>query len=947
MTERLFRYYPHDFGELTVRVVHMDIRFDVFDDHTRVLSQLTVEPKGTGLPSLSLNAKNLEILSVGCPGYPLSYEYERDKNLLHLTFEKTVPAGTTVTVTTETICRPTRNLLEGLYYDETPAGAPPQQITQCQQWGFQRIVPCLDDMMAKCTYTTTIVADNRYTNLISNGDPAGKPQPAGNGRVMARYENTRTPMAPYLFFLGCGTYAVHSREFVYPDGHRCTLELLVPPGSDPIAAGQAVDILYDSILWIWLFTGPGMYQSPDLRKKIWALAYEETRRLRASSGADPGGPGSLRDERAKIAALIHPGYQYTGAVYREIGMQNSDYGGMENVGNTTITTNRIMPFAGMTDSAYEYMVNVKVHEFYHNLNGSEVTGRSPFELWLNEAVTVHVENQHHAFRFGKDYSRLHTVLTLVAPGNGTLALDSGAASMPIEPDGFNDPNELITDITYVKGPEFVRMVETLMGKEGFARGLDLYHRRYRHGNASRDDWVRAMEESSGMAFSAMARVWLKQTGFPTVTITPGYDQDEKTMNIQIRQSGFGQGKPWIFPLRVALVDEEGNEIAEIIHRVEEEDEDIVIPAEKRPAFLSLNRGHSFYGRVAYDAPVNELYLQAEKDRDITARYLAFLAIVDQVKMKILLDPSASVDAPCTDLFFRAISDRDLMERAGGQFLTIFESVQDQRYAHRYQILWEIKEKILRSVAERYEEDLLSLYSKKNVPYEKRGNLEDEVPAIRRRSVKNACLSCLARLDTPEIHAIIRDQIDTSHAATDRLAAFSLLMNSSSPDRLSVLASFEKEAAAHPVSWENFLSVVGSLDCADVVDILSRIEQSGTFRIEQTNDQRALYGRFAMNRKRSLQTEPGRAFLEQTLQKLCLINEYSTVSLLHAFDALDLMEEQYHVPLVKILARLLTGLDPRAAPSVYNTARRILLGSPAAVANYEREEGRIDAFSLTG
>jgi len=616
---------------------------------------------------------------------------------------------------------------------------------------------------------------------------------------------------------------------------------------------------------------------------------------------------------------------------------------MENVGNTTITTNRIMPFAGMTDAAYEYMINVKVHEFYHNLNGSEVTGRSPFELWLNEAVTVHVENQFHAFCFGEDYSRLHTVLTLVAPGNGTLALDSGAASMPIEPDGFNDPNELITDITYVKGPEFVRMVETLMGKEGFARGLDLYHRRYRHGNASRADWVRAMEESSGMDFSAMAEVWLKQTGFPTVTVAASYDPDGKMMNISLRQSGFGAGKPWTFPFRIALVDESGNDTADIVHRVEKENEDIAIPSGKKPAFLSLNRGHSFYGRVAYAAPVDELYLQAEKDRDITARYLAFLAIVDSEKMKILLDPSVFVDPRCTDLIFRTLSDDELMERAGGQFLSIFESVQDQRYAHRYRALWEIKEKIQRSVALRYESDLLSLYAKTSVPGEKRGTLEEEVPAIKRRSVRNACLAFLARLDTPEIHTILRDQLGTSLSATDRLAAFSLLMNSSSPDRLLVLGSFEKEAAAHPVSWENFLSVIGSLDSADIVNILSRVEKSGTFRIEQTNDQRALYGRFAMNRKQSLQTEAGRTFLQQTLQKLSLINEYSTVSLLHAFDALDLMEEQYHVPLVRILARLLEDLDPSAAPSVYNTARRILMGSPAAVAHFERVEGSIGAL----
>jgi aminopeptidase N len=151
----------------------------------------------------------------------------------------------------------------------------------------------------------------------------------------------------------------------------------------------------------------------------------------------------------------------------------------------------------MTDPAYEYLGNVKVHEYYHNLNGSEVTGWSPFEIWLNEAVTVHAEGQYHAFHFGDEYARLQTVLFLLMPGSGTFELDSGAASLPIEPDGFNDPNDLITDITYMKAPEFVRMIETFMGKEAFVKGLDLYHRRYRHGNATRAQWIQAMEEVSG------------------------------------------------------------------------------------------------------------------------------------------------------------------------------------------------------------------------------------------------------------------------------------------------------------------------------------------------------------------------------------------------------------------------------------------------------------------
>ena len=139
-------------------------------------------------------------------------------------------------------------------------------------------------------------------------------------------------------------------------------------------------------------------------------------------------------------------------------------------------------------------------------------------------------------------------------------------------------------------------------------------------------------------------------------------------------------------------------------------------------------------------------------------------------------------------------------------------------------------------------------------------------------------------------------------------------------------------------------MIGGLDSADVVDIVSRVERSDTFRIEQTNDQRGLYGRFAMNRKRSSRPKPGGHSCSRLLRKLSLINEYSTVSLLHAFDALDLMEEEYHVPLVTILVRLLAEIDPTVVPSVYNTTRRILMGSPRAVASYERQEGPSKHFT---
>ena len=938
MNKRLFRYYREDFGEIPVHVIHMDLIFDVFDDHTKVISDFCAESHETPLSELVLDAKSLEILSVTCPESECTHVYDPEKNRLTVRFTEPVPPFSRFVIHTETICRPTKNILEGLYFDETPAGAPPQQITQCQQWGFQRLVPCIDDMTAKCTYTTTIIADERYTHLISNGDVSSPRQPAGDGRVKITYENSITPMAPYLFFLGCGTYDNFRRECEYPDGRRCILELLVAPGSDPNPAESALHILDDAVIWVHLFTGAERYDQGPERERLYHLVGERER----VGKKNPGSPElpAIRSDLAVLIREITPGYAYTGSTYREIAMQNSDFGGMENVGNTTISANRIMPFPAMTDPAYEYLMRVKVHEFYHNLNGSEVTGWSPFEIWLNEAVTVHVESQYHAFHFGDDYSRLQTVLTMLAPGSGTLDLDAGAAAMPIEPDGFNDPNELITDITYKKAPEFVRMIETLMGKEMFVKGLDLYHRRYRHGNATRQQWVEAMEEVSGQSFTQMAEGWLKQTGFPTLTVHAGYDPNRRVSTLRLKQSGDSPEKRWIFPVRIALADASGNDIAEVLHRVEEVEETLEISSPSEPAFLSINRGFSFYGKVAFDPPIKALYIQARLDRDLVNRCLALMRILDLEKQKMLIDPSAEPDIECTSLWFDIFSDRDLMMRGGAQFLTVFESVSDKKFAHNYRALYDVRERLLKSIASRHTTGLLEIHSSVNFPNTLRGTLEEESIAIKQRQIKNMALAVLSRLDTPDIHQRIRDQFKTSLNATDKLTAFGLYMDSSAADRQEMLDSFEQESGKNPVSWENFLLVIAMNSSPEVLDLIKRVEHSDAFRIEQANDQRALYGRFALNRKISLQTEPGRSFLQKTLLRLAGVNEYSTVSMLRVFGPLDEMEAADRVPVAGILARLLSDLDPGKTPSVYNTARRILAGAPRAVSEYEREMGEI-------
>ena len=160
----------------------------------------------------------------------------------------------------------------------------------------------------------------------------------------------------------------------------------------------------------------------------------------------------------------------------------------------------------------------------------------------------------------------------------------------------------------------------------------------------------------------------------------------------------------------------------------------------------------------------------------------------------------------------------------------------------------------------------------------------------------------------------------------------------------MLDSFEQESKKNLVSWENFLAVIAGNSSPDVLDLISRVEHSDSFRIEQANDQRALYGRFALNRKKSLQTEKGRSFLQKTLLRLAPINEHSTVSMLRVFGALDAHgRQQTRYRLSGFLHgcyRISTRKKHRVSITLPAAYWR---GHPHAVQNYEQHYGSITAL----
>lgn len=932
MTKKLFKYYPEDFGKLNVKVHHMDLIFDMYAKKTNVHSTIFLESL-EDLKEIVLNAKDLEIHEIISDFSKVTYKYDKEKDLIIIKFSKKILKGTKFSITTKSSCYPTNNILEGLYYDETPKGCPCQMITQCQQWGFQRIVPCIDDMTAKCTYTTIIRASKDYTNYITNGDIIKKLKPISKTRVEIKYENIKTPMATYLFFLGVGTYKTFKREFEYPNGDTFMLELLVPPKSDKLASNRALKVLHDAIMWVYLFTGPNKYKNESISREILKLVEKrEKLKLENNSGQKLK---SIREKLNKLSQNKIFGYKYTGTIYREIGMQNTDFGGMENVGNTTISTNRIMPFKDMVDSVFEYMIRVKVHEYYHNLNGSEVTGKSPFEIWLNEAVTVHIEREYLEFLQGYDYGRLSNVIQIISPGNGVLANDSGVQSIPILPVGFNSPNDLITGITYVKAPEFVRMIQKTLGDEKFVLALNDYHSKFKHSNATTKDWISSMQHYSDRNLTKMSKMWLNEPKFPIIEVKEDFNRKDKKITLLFTQINATKTKFWSFPFKLAIF-KDSKKLKEIDLFIESKEQKIEISGIKDYSFISLNRGFSAYSKIKYFPSIDALNSQINYDDDFISRFMALQTRYDFVKKEQYDNPTKVVDKDFLKLYFTLLTDKKIFQKTGGLFFTLFENIDDERYSFDFKKIYDIKNKIFKEFASLYEKKLFKLYQKFNI--NKKDNEftfpGNELNNLRYRQVKNLILSILAKLDNERVHDLIKTQFKESTNATDKYLAFRLYIESSIKDKEKVLQQFKKECKKNLVSWEMFLSIIATNNSENPIKLIKDIEKDNSFKIEQSNDQRALLISFALNKKISLQTQEGRDYLKQIIIKLTKINEYTTSRLFSIFGNLDLMKVEDQVTLVSLLKEVQSKIDSKKHAIVYNTIERILVKSPISIKNWE-------------
>ncbi len=765
----------------------IDLDFDIRSEHTRVRACLQVRRNPA--------SKNKKA--------PLTLDGEAQKLLsvklngrkLSSKEYKLTPHGLTVAKVPDTACveiesanEPHKNTaLSGLY----AAGS--ILSTQCEAEGFRRITyyPDRPDVLAK--FTVTIHADKkRYPVLLANGNRVGTGSEK-DGRHWVKWEDP-FPKPCYLFALVAGKLDKINTHFVTRSGRNVLIEIYVEPGKTK-ETGFALEALKKAMRW---------------------------------------------DERTY-------GLEYDLDRFMIVAVSSFNMGAMENKGLNIFNDACVLGRAETaTDSDIAFIERVVGHEYFHNWTGDRITCRDWFQLSLKEGLTVFREQEFCGDMNARALERLTNVWSL---RRSQFAEDAGAMAHPVRPSSYKAIDNFYTSTVYSKGAEVARMIQTLVGRKGFRKGLSLYIKRHDGQAATCEDFVAAMADANRVDLDQFM-LWYSQAGTPILDVTDRYDEKRKEYRLKVRQScpptsRQPRKKPIHIPLAVGLLDEKGRDlVATKVLEVRRPKEEFVFRNIAKRPFPSLLRNFSAPVRLKYPYTDNDLLFLMAHDSDAFSRWEAGQKLFTKYVLTGTVIPHRFIAA------LRALLNDNRVDAATKAMMLTLPSEAELGLALRAQnklidpvSLYEARQKVIRRMAHDLEKDLWRTYKAIGARLDQRAS--DGV-SRGKRSLKNLCLAYLAKTAEDEALPMAAALAGQSPNMTDKIAGLSILADADTPLRDRQLKSFEKNFRAFPTIMDHWLSVQAAARRPNVLSNVKRLTKHPAFALHNPNRVSALIGAFAAN-----------------------------------------------------------------------------------------------------
>ncbi|WP_407291114.1 aminopeptidase N [Stutzerimonas zhaodongensis] len=715
------------------------------------------------------------------------------------------PDAASFTLDSTVVIHPESNTaLEGLYKSGS------MFCTQCEAEGFRKITYYLDrpDVMSK--FTTTVSAEKQsYPILLSNGNPIATGEEE-DGRHWATWEDPFKKPA-YLFALVAGDLWCVEDSFTTMSGRDVALRIYVEPENID-KCQHAMDSLKKSMKW---------------------------------------------DEEAY-------GREYDLDIFMIVAVNDFNMGAMENKGLNIFNSSAVLARAETaTDAAHQRVEAIVAHEYFHNWSGNRVTCRDWFQLSLKEGFTVFRDSQFSADMNSPTVKRVEDVSYL---RTHQFAEDAGPMAHSVRPESFIEISNFYTLTVYEKGAEVVRMIQTLLGEEGFRKGSDLYFERHDGQAVTVDDFVKAMEDANGADLTQFKR-WYSQAGTPRLAVSERYDATAKTYSLTFRQScpptpGQGEKHAFVIPVSLGLLDGQGTEIALRLQgedaavgttrvlAVDEPEQTFTFVDVPEQPLPSLLRGFSAPVKLDFPYSRDQLMFLMQHDSDGFNRWEAG----QQLSVQVLQDmigqhqrgEALQLDQRLVEALRSQLEDESLDQAMVAEmlslpseaYLTEISEVADVDAIHA------ARDFARRSIATALS-DLLWQRYQANREVSRQTPYVAEAAHFARRALQNIALSYLMLSGKPEVVASCVDQFEEADNMTERLTALAVLVNSGfEAERDKALASFAEHFKDNPLVMDQWFSVQAGNTQPGGLERVQHLMQHPAFTLKNPNKVRALIGAFA-------------------------------------------------------------------------------------------------------
>lgn len=825
------------------------LEFDLHPQQTHVHSTLTIRPNEDRINNdLVLNGRDLDLIRIAIDGR----ELDRSEYTILPTGDIVLRGITeNIKLEIENVINPQANSsLMGLYLSNG------NFMTQCEAEGFRRITyyPDRPDVSAK--FTVRINAPKSVCPvLLSNGNLIEEGELDGNWHYTC-WEDP-FPKPSYLFALVAGNLKCREEKFQLKNGKKALLQIWVEPRN----------------------LDKTEFALESLKR---AIAWDEER-----FGLE------LDLERFMIVAT-----------------DDFTMGAMENKGLNIFNSRCVLATPQVaTDRDFARIESVIGHEYFHNWTGDRVTCRDWFQLTLKEGLTVFREQEFAADMLGDSTARaVKRIEDVRYLRDRQFPEDAGPMAHPIRPESYEEINNFYTTTVYEKGAEVIRMLQTLLGKDGFKRGLDLYIREHDGSCATCEDFLNAMAEANMRNLNQFKR-WYSQAGTPHVRVRTHWDAQSATYAVTLTQfcppsPGQDKKEPFFIPFDIALFNSKGTPIAlqlqeettakgtsRVLELTDEEHTWVFVGVKEQP-IPSLARNFSAPIIVDYNYTPEELVFLSQCDNDAFNRAQAMeelsLLCINEMVADFERGTRMVINPHYRNAFESMLTDKSVSPAFKAIALTL---PSETRIAESQPMINPIAIRAaIRSLREQLGRQFSHVIMRVFDDNAPNPVYSPSAAEAGKRAMRAFCFELLLAGGNAKSLLRARQIFETSKNLTERLDALRIIVNSASPTKFTLLEAAEAEWRKEPLLINKWFTLQATatvpMDECPIVDVVQNlIERYPGYNVHNPNNVYSLVLAFCQNNLAEFHRPDGAGYklwVEQVL-KLDRINPQVSSRLARCLD----------------------------------------------------------------